>query len=126
KLTTEISNSGLAGAVNTLLLGLKTLCINLIVMAASGADGMAVFAVCNFAISFVSMFIVGTSDTMVPLLGMLYGEKDWQGIRFLLKQAFTVVLISCGISVALMELFPVQILALFNVTSTVQVSLGIP
>jgi len=76
----EMANSGMAGAVNTLLLTVKTLVVNRTVLAVGGADGMAVFAVCNFAISFVSMFNSGAADTMVPLVGMLYGEQDWQGI----------------------------------------------
>lgn len=122
----ETVSSGLAGAVNTLLLTVKTLCVNRIVLAVGGADGMAVFAVCNFAISFVSMFNSGAADTMVPLLGMLYGERDWQGIRFVLKRAFTVVITCCLISIVLMEILPVQILAMFSVTAEAQVAMGVP
>jgi putative MATE family efflux protein len=122
----EIANSGMAGAVNTLLLTVKTLFVNRIVLAVGGADGMAVFAVCNFAISFISMFVTGAADTMVPLVGMLYGEGDWQGIRFTLKRTFTVILTTAFLTVALMVCLPVQILGLFSVTDPVQVALGIP
>lgn len=122
----EMANSGMAGAVNTLLLTVKTLVVNRTVLAVGGADGMAVFAVCNFAISFVSMFNSGAADTMVPLVGMLYGEQDWQGIRFALKRTYTFVLAASVLSVALLAGLPVPILGLFSVTDPVQVALGIP
>lgn len=122
----EIAANGLAGTVNTLLLTIKTLFVNRIVLAVGGADGMAIFAVCNFAISFVSMFNSGASDTMVPLLGMLYGEKDWKGIRFMLRRAFTVVIVCCLFSILLLETLPAPILGLFNVTSAVQLAMGVP
>lgn len=122
----EIAANGLAGTVNTLLLTVKTLFVNRIVLAVGGADGMAVFAVCNFAISFVSMFNSGASDTMVPLLGMLYGEKDWKGIRFVLRRALAVVIVCCLLSILLLEALPAPILGLFNVTSPAQVAMGVP
>jgi putative MATE family efflux protein len=121
----EICGTGLAGAVNTLLLTVKTLCINRIVQAAGGADGMAVFAVCMFAVAFVSMFISGASDTMVPLLGMLYGEKDFRGMRFVLRRAFTVVIACTIVSILLMEFFPARILALFDIASPERLAIGI-
>lgn len=122
----EMINSGLASCVNTCLLFLKTLFLNRIVMSTAGADGMVVFSVCSFALSFVSMFVSGGAETMVPLLGMLFGEKDRQGMKFVVKRTFFVVVLSCVVSVALMELFPVQILQLFNITLPEQVALGVP
>lgn len=122
----EMVNGGLASCVNTCLLFLKTLFLNRIVMSTAGSDGMVVFSVCSFAVSFVSMFVSGGAETMVPLLGMLFGEKDRQGMKFVVKRTFFVVVLSCVVSVALMELFPVQILALFNITLPAQVAIGVP
>ena len=53
-------------------------------------------------------------------------KRDWQGIRFVLKRAFTVVITCCLISIVLMEILPVQILAMFSVTAEVQVAMGVP
>lgn len=122
----EITGGGIASTTNTVLLFLKTLLINHIVLVTVGADGMAVFSVCNFAISFVSMFISGGADTMVPIMGMLFGAKDIKGMKFILRKTFTIVLVSCVATIILMELFPLQILSLFAVTSATQIAIGIP
>lgn len=121
----EITNSGLASFINTCLLFLKTLFLNRIVMSTAGTDGMIVFSVCSFSLSFVSMFVSGGAETMVPLLGMLYGEKDRKGMDFVVKRTFLVVGACAAVSVLLMEVFPVQILGLFNITGAAQIAMGV-
>ena len=121
----EIANSGLAAFINTCLLFLKTLFLNRIVMSTAGTDGMIVFSVCSFSLSFVSMFVSGGAETMVPLLGMLYGEKDRKGMDFVVKRTFLVVGACSAVSVFLMEVFPVQILGLFNITGAAQLAMGV-
>ncbi len=121
----EIFSYGSAISVTTLLLSLNILFINQIVLALGGANAMAVFTVCNFSIALISMFITGASDTMVPLLGLLYGEKDWKGTRFVFLRTMLVVIICCVASALLLELFPVAILRVFNVVEPSTVSMGI-
>ena len=74
----ELSTSGIASVVNTILLFVKAILLNRIVLGATGADGMAVFSVCNFTVTFISMFVSGGSDTMTPIVSLLYGERDYK------------------------------------------------
>lgn len=71
------------------------------------------------------MFVSGGAETMVPLLGMLYGEKDRKGMDFVVKRTFLVVGACSAVSVFLMEVFPVQILGLFNITGAAQLAMGV-
>ncbi len=122
----EVVGSGVSGFVNTLLLTVKSLLLCRIVLAVGGTVGMEIFTVCNYLLCFVSMFNSGSAETMIPLLGMLYGERNWQGIRFILRQTLRIVLVAAGVCILLSLLFPQLILALFNVSGSQQVLLGVP
>ena len=122
----ELSTSGIASVVNTILLFVKAILLNRIVLGATGADGMAVFSVCNFTVTFISMFVSGGSDTMTPIVSLLYGERDYKGIDIVLRKTFLFVSAACAVIIAFILLFPNLLLAMFSVTSAERVAMGIP
>ena len=122
----ELSTGGIASVVNTILLFVKALLLNRIVQETSGADGMAVFSVCNFTVTFISMFVSGGSDTMTPIVSLLYGERDYKGIDIVLRKTFIFVGAACAVIIAIILLFPNLLLSLFSVTSPQRVAMGIP
>ena len=122
----ELSTGGIASVVNTILLFVKAILLNKIVLGTTGADGMAVFSVCNFTVTFISMFVTGGSDTMTPIVGLLYGERDYKGIDIVLRKTFVFVGASCAVIIAAIMAFPQLLLQLFSVTSPARVALGVP
>lgn len=122
----ELSTGGIASVVNTILLFVKAILLNKIVLGATGTDGMAVFSVCNFTVTFISMFVTGGSDTMTPIVGLLYGERDYKGIDIVLRKTFVFVGASCAVIIAAIMAFPHLLLQLFSVTSPARVALGVP
>ena len=122
----ELSTGGIASVINTILLFVKAILLNQIVLGATGADGMAVFSVCNFTLTFISMFITGGSDTMTPIVGLLYGERDYKGIDIVLRKTFVFVTASCAVIMAVILLFPSLLLQLFSITSPERLAMGIP
>lgn len=74
---------------------LRALVLNGIVVAALGAVGMSVMTVCVNTLMIANIFIVGTSDTLLPIVGTLYGEKDYFGIRKTVRTAFWLMLGAC-------------------------------
>ena len=125
KLLGAIVDGGAAPSINTVLLFAKMLLLNRIVLSVAGQDGMEIFAVCNYAISFVSIFVSGSAEAMMPLLGMLFGEKDTRGMRIVFRRALFFVLAACGVSVAAMELVPELILAAFNIFDAGKLAEGV-
>ena len=122
----ELSTGGIASVINTILLFVKAILLNQIVLGATGADGMAVFSVCNFTLTFISMFITGGSDTMTPIVGLLYGERDYKGIDIVLRKTFVFVTASCAVIMMFILLFPSLLLQLFSITSPERLAMGIP
>lgn len=118
--------TGFPAAMGSILITFKILCVNHIVLAVAGKSGMVAFAVCLSCLSFVSMFISGAAQAMTPIVGVLYGEKDYGGIRFVVRRAFITLMVASLAATLLLEAFPAQILALFGVHEAADIAEGIP
>ncbi|MEG0830294.1 MAG: MATE family efflux transporter [Anaerovoracaceae bacterium] len=125
KFLLEISRMGLPNTINTCLNFFRLIFINAIVMVYLGSDGVTAFSVCTSCLSIVSMFVGGSAQTMTPLLGILYGEKDYLGIKFTIKKAAMIVGISTLTLLVVFELLPTQITSLFGVVDPGQVAIAV-
>ncbi len=115
KAVAKIAICGIPSAVGASLMFIKILSINAIVLARLGPSGMVAFSVCLSCLSFVSMFIAGTAQTMMPIVATLYGEKDHAGVRYTVIRALKVVMLSSTFLVLVFELFPGTVLYVFGI-----------
>ncbi len=122
----EIILTGLPATLSSGLVALKIFLINLIIGTVSGSTGLIIFSVCISCLSFVSMFISGTAGTMMPIVGTLYGEKDFKGIRLILGYTVKIGLLASSLVVLIFELIPAKIFGLFGVTDPNVLAEGIP
>ena len=125
KLLKEIAATGLPNTINTVLNFFRLTCINAIVMMYLGSSGVTAFSVCTSCLSIVSMFVGGSAQTMVPLLGTLYGEGDTRGVHFTVKKAACITGISTLILLVLFEIFPGQITGMFGVSDAGQTAVAV-
>ena len=114
KLVLEICNSGMATALSQVTFFIKTVAMNNIILAAAGTTGMQILAVCMSGYNLAYIFYSGTSQTMLPIGGALYGEKDYNGLRVLMITGAKITLGICGVIVILFEIFPEQIAGIFG------------
>lgn len=111
-----IIRTGFSSGLSMGLQFLKIFCINALVLSIAGKSGMVAFSVCISCLSIASMFISGASQTMMPIVGVLFGEGDYRGIRFIFRRSLTIILVSTLILVALLEVFPENFIRLFGIT----------
>ena len=64
----------------------KALGLNTIIMNQLGEEGMAVFTVCDNVLLIVEMLTGGIIGVIPNVAGILFGEKDYVGIRVLCKK----------------------------------------
>ena len=107
--------SGIPAACSTGLISVKIWAIYQILGETGGSDAMTLYAVCMACLSVISMCIVGCNGAMMPIVGMLYGEKDFAGVRTLVKYVLKFALKLSGTFVAFAMLFPQIILSLYNI-----------
>jgi Na+-driven multidrug efflux pump/anti-sigma regulatory factor (Ser/Thr protein kinase) len=126
KCAQRIFVSGAPGALTAVLVPARLLCVNTIVLAVAGSSGMVALAVCSGCLSLLIMFTYGAAQTMTPIVGALYGEKDFTGIRFVVKRSFQLLVSAAVIITLLLELLPENILVLFGVKDAADLEVGIP
>jgi len=124
--TQKILKVGCPAAMSSVLMMLKILSLNTIILTVAGRSGMVAFSVCISCLSLVSMFISGAAQSMMPIVGTLFGEKDYTGIRFVVKRALQVLLITTAVAVIVLEVSPGFILTVFGVTDAADHIVGIP
>ena len=113
----EAVKTGMSSALMYGCLFLRTIIMNSIIVSATGLIGSQVAAVCMSANSIANIFYGGTTQTMLPIGGALYGEKDYKGLREMLKTSSIVTGGICFAIMILFEVFPRPFGAIFGVTS---------
>ena len=111
----QIIKAGIPIASGTALISVKIWAIYQILGSTGGADAMTLYAICMACLSVISMCISGCNGAMMPIIGMLYGEKDFSGVRILIKYVLKFALTLSGIFVVFAVCFPQIILAIYNV-----------
>ena len=117
--------SGVPIAIGNLQIPLKIFCVNITISAFSGAAGLAVYFVIISCVMVISLFIAGVVQTMMPMTGILFGQKDWRGIRFVFRDAFVTVMSCATVLCILLEMFPETVLAIFGLHEPIHRELGV-
>lgn len=93
----------------------KTLGLNFIILSFLGDNGLAVYTICENVLMIVEMLTGGIIGVVPNIAGVLYGEKDYFGIRALCSRIIRYSLIATFVIVTLIAVFPSQVTALFGV-----------
>ncbi|MBR6040980.1 MAG: hypothetical protein IKP38_10915 [Clostridia bacterium] len=109
-----ILKTGVSTALGVGLVAIKIMFINNLVSRLQGATGVAAFSVCTNCLMFMSMFISGSAQTMVPILGVYYGERDFTGARIAVRRARIVLAICVAVGLILLEAASNLIASLFG------------
>jgi len=112
-LCAEVLKNGMTGSVRMLFACMSLLILNFVVGNVVGVMGIALMTVCGNIQLLATAFFSGGGQAAAPMEGVLYGEGDFVGIRLLFSYVMKVTLVAVGILVAVVWLFPEQIIALF-------------
>ena len=93
---------------------IKSLGLNTIIIHQTGEDGMAVFTVCDNVLLIVEMLTGGIIGVIPNVAGILYGEKDYMGIRVLCKKMLKYSYIVLAVIFVAIMAFTEQITILFG------------
>ena len=97
---------------------------NMLVASAAGQAGLTAFSICTSCLSFVSIFIAGGAQTMIPMIGAFSGADDNTAIKYTLKRAFILVISCCIVLTLLLEMFPEIILNIYGITDSETMAIG--
>ena len=107
----RIAGSGAATASGYALVAVRLWFLMRITGDVGGTDGTEVLAACLLFLTLLSMFSGGINQSLLPLVGVLFGEKDYRSIRMLMRYVGRILLAIVGVSVLFAMFFPQAILA---------------
>ncbi|MDI9470237.1 MAG: MATE family efflux transporter [Bacillota bacterium] len=113
----DILKSGMPKAVGQVCNLLRSLVINAVIVSKIGSIGMSIMTVCTNMLMISNIFEAGIADTLLPIVGTLYGERDFFGIRQAMKTARRVLMLTSAVLVAFFLTAPQLMGMLFGLTS---------
>ena len=122
KRTFEICRAGLPATFGMICVAVKVWCIYKILGSTGGAGATQIYAACMLYLSLLSMFVFGANSSAYPILGVLYGEKDYRSIRMFMRYIFRFMLLIVVFAVMFSILFPKEFLILFRLSADLAAS----
>lgn len=122
----NILRTGLPKALTQLTSLLRSIVLNGIVMVSLGSIGMSVMTVCINVLMISNIFVGGTSDALLPIVGTLFGERDYYGIRKTVNSAYRVLVVACAVLMAFFMIAPQVVGVWFGITSEEGLAVLVP
>ncbi|MDL2246770.1 polysaccharide biosynthesis C-terminal domain-containing protein [Methanobrevibacter sp. OttesenSCG-928-K11] len=119
----NIIYSGFPGASSQLFLTIKVLFFNTLIAIIGGASGLAAFSICYNSLYILYIFLIGTSQSMMPIVSVYNKEKDFSAVKHIVHNALKIVLISSFSLSILFIVDPGILLTLYSVKTGVDVDI---
>lgn len=111
----QIVKSGFSSSSTQLYLTLKLFIVNILAGMYLGKSGIVAFGICYNSLFILYIFLIGTAQTMSPIVSVYFKEEDFSGVNYIIKRSLKIVVIA---SLALSVLFivcPQVLLLLYSV-----------
>ena len=115
--TVEICKSGFSGASTQLYFTIKIFIINTLIILYIGQYGLVAFNICFNSLFILYMFLIGTAQTMSPIVSVYYQEEDYKSVEYIKNRSLKIVLASSLILSVLFIVCPQSLLLLYHVNS---------
>lgn len=110
-----ICKTGFSSSARHLYDSIKFVFINYLLTIVIGTVGLEAFNMCNNMLFIVMIFILGTIQSIVPIVSVYFKEEDYRGVAYVCKKSVKII-IGFGLFFSvLFYIFPNISLYLFNV-----------
>ena len=117
----KILTSGFSSASTQLYLTLKLLVINFLIGLSIGKSGVVAFSICYNSLFILYIFLIGTAQTMSPIVSVYFKEEDYSGVNYVVKRSLKFVLASSLALSVLFIVYPQALLFLYSVKNPADV-----
>ena len=121
----EVVSAGGSKFLMYLSIFVSRIIMNVIIMHYMGNNGLSVFAMCNSLIFFATCLNNGSANAFMPIVGSLYGEKDFFGIRQCVRSSFIFVLCANTVLFSLLMFCPRYVTAMFGLRSQTIIKMAV-
>ncbi|WP_458454873.1 MATE family efflux transporter [Methanobrevibacter sp.] len=111
----QIVKSGFSSSSTQLYLTLKLFIINVLVGMYIGKSGIVAFSICYNSLFILYIFLIGTAQTMSPIVSVYFKEEDYSGVNYIIKRSLKIVLAASLTLSVLFIVYPQALLLLYSV-----------
>ena len=111
----RIVASGFSSSSTQLYLTLKLFIINILLGVYLGQAGLVAFSICYNSLFILYIFLIGTAQTMSPIVSVYFKEEDFSGVDYIIKKSLKIVLASSLALSVLFIVYPQSLLMLYSV-----------
>ena len=111
----EAFRSGIPMFIFMIMALIKALGLNFIILTFLGDDGMCVYTVCENVLMIVEMVVGGIVGIIPNIAGVLYGEKDYFGLRSLCSRVLKYSFVPCAGIMAFVMILPGVLTQMFGI-----------
>ncbi len=109
-------STGIPTLLYMIFLTIKDLGLNTMIVQVIGNDAMAVYTVCTNVILLVELLVGGIIGTIASIGGVIYGEKDYFGIKSLAKNVIIYCYSVLAVLLVVLLVFTKYIVAMFGIS----------
>ena len=113
----QIVTSGFSSSSTQLYLTLKLLIINSLIGIYVGNAGLVAFGICYNSLFILYIFLIGTAQTMSPIVSVYYKEEDYSGVNYIIRRSLKIVFASSLALAVLFIVYPQSLLMLYSVNN---------
>ena len=117
----KIVTSGFSSSSTQLYLTLKLFFINFLLGIYIGKSGLVAFSICYNSLFILYIFLIGTAQTMSPIVSVYFKEEDYSGVNYITKKSLKIVLAASLILSVLFIVYPQALLFLYSVKNPADV-----
>lgn len=110
------ASTGIPTLLYMIFITVKDLGLNTMIIRMIGNDAMAVYTVCTNVVLLVELLVGGIIGTIASIGGVIYGEKDYFGIRSLVKNVLIYSYAVLAFVLVILLCFTQYVVALFGIS----------
>ncbi len=117
----KIVTSGFSSSSTQLYLTLKLFIINFLLGIYVGKSGLVAFGICYNSLFILYIFLIGTAQTMSPIVSVYFKEEDYSGVNYVINRSLKIVLVASLALSVLFIVYPQSLLMLYSVKNPAHV-----
>ena len=86
-----------------------------------GKSGIVAFGICYNSLFILYIFLIGTAQTMSPIVSVYFKEEDYSGVNYIIKRSLKIVVASSLALSVLFIVYPQALLFLYSVKNPADV-----
>ena len=110
-----ITASGFSSSSTQLYQTLKLFIINFLLGIYVGKSGLVAFGICYNSLFILFIFLIGSAQTMSPIVSVYFKEEDYSGVNYVINQSLKIVLVASLALSVLFIVYPQSLLMLYSV-----------